>query len=270
MMVAVQALLPFVAALAAATPDSGHAFAVAVAKAGPRPAGSAAERRVHDQVRARFRAAGLRAGHDAFAVSGHGRSRNVLGVVDTPRRCLVILMAHADSMPATPGAEDNASGVGVLVAAASRLRAAGPACDTWLVATGAEERLYTGRPDHLGASALLRRLRRMGRLADVRLALSLDEVGRGRTMWLRSRSGLPAPAVLRAARGTGLAVRWVPDTGSGNSDHRELQLVGLPAAKLGVPSNPCRHEPCDRAGRLDAATFAAVGHLVDRLVRRPR
>ena len=56
-------------------------------------------------------------------------------------------MAHTDSMPAGPGAEDNASGLGVLAELArARLR---PRCTVWLVATGAEERLYTGSPDHL-------------------------------------------------------------------------------------------------------------------------
>ena len=34
-----------------------------------------------------------------------------------------------------------------------------PACDVWLVVTGAEERVYTGSKDHLGALALARRVR---------------------------------------------------------------------------------------------------------------
>ena len=95
-------------------------------------------------------------------------------------------MAHADTVPPSPGAEDNASGVGTLVALAPRLAALQPRCDVWLVATGAEERIYTGQPDHLGASALVRRVRARGRARDLRWALSLDEVGRGRAMWLRS------------------------------------------------------------------------------------
>jgi hypothetical protein len=60
-------------------------------------------------------------------------------------------------------------------------------------------------------------------------------------------------------------VRWVPDSGTGNSDHREFQLAGLPAAKLGVPSNPCRHEACDVPGRLQAATLRRVRQLLERL-----
>ena len=217
--------------------DPGYRFARSLALAGPRPAGSAAERRAHARVEARFRAAGLRIARDRFRVPGKGRSRNVVGIHDTPAQCLVVLVAHTDSVPPAPGADDNASGVGTLVALAPRLRAIEPACDVWLIATGAEERPYTGQPDHLGALAAVPRVRR--RRADLRFVLSLDEVGRGSTFHLRSRANRPRVEgrIVRAGRG---AVRWVADSGTGNSDHREFALAGLPAAKLGVPDDPCR------------------------------
>jgi hypothetical protein len=251
--------------MSAADPE-GYVFARDLARRGRRPAASAAEARAHAAVRAAFRRAGLRLGRDVFAVPGRGRSRNVIGVRDAPSRCLDVLMAHADSVPQTPGALDNASGVGALVALAPALAAAPPVCDTWLVATGAEERMYTGVPDHLGALALRRRLAALGRTADLRLGLSLDEVGRGRTLWLRSPVPAARPAVegrvLRAARGSGLRVRWVREAGTGNSDHRELHLAGLPAAKLGVPRNACWHAPCDTPGRLQPAAFGRLQRLL--------
>ena len=63
----------------------------------------------------------------------------------------------------------------------------------WLVATGAEERPYTKTPDHLGASALVTRLTKTNRLKDVKLALSLDEVGRGSRFDLHSTAPRRAP-----------------------------------------------------------------------------
>ncbi len=66
-----------------------------------------------------------------------------------------------------------------------------PACDVWLVVTVAEERPYTGRPNHLGASSLAARLKRTNRLEDVRMALSLDEVGRGTKFELHSTASAP-------------------------------------------------------------------------------
>jgi aminopeptidase YwaD len=251
---------------------TAYAFAVSLAGAGPRPAGGAGERRAHARVETRFRAAGLRIGHERFAVPGHGGSRDVLGIRDVPGRCLVVVMAHADTVPPAPGADDNGSGVGTLVALAPAL-ASGPAprCDVWLVATGAEERLYTRRPDHLGASALVRRLRRTGRLGDVRLALSLDEVGRGRTFHLHSTAAAPRQSVerriLTAAAGAKVGVRWVRDIGDAKSDHRELALAGAPAAKLGVPDEPCRHTACDTPDRLSRGAFARVLKVVWPLLR---
>jgi hypothetical protein len=255
-------------ALMGAAEDPGHAFARWLALAGPRPAGSAAERRAHRRVAAAFREAGLDVIQDGFAVPGKRRSRNVIGALDGPRACLWILMAHTDTVPPSPGAEDNASGVGALVALAPRLAALQARCDVWLVATGAEERIYTGQPDHLGASALVRHLRAGARARDLRWALSLDEVGRGRRLWLRSpaRRGFER-RVLAAARGSGMFVRWVADEGSGNSDHREFSLAGLTAGKLGVPDNPLRHTAADRAGRLREVTFRRVRRLLEALLQ---
>jgi hypothetical protein len=210
-----------------------------------------------------------------FRVPGRGRSRNVIGIRDTPRDCLRMVMAHADSVPGTQAANDNASGLGVVGALALRLPRVSPGCDVWLVATGAEERSYTESPDHLGALALARRVRARGGRSRLRWALSLDEVGRDRPFWLRSPA--PAPrrrverALLAAARRARVPVSWVRDSGSGNSDHREFELLGMPAAKLGVGAGgePCRHSPCDRAGRLDPRSLTLAGRLVERALRAP-
>jgi aminopeptidase YwaD len=216
-----------------------------------------------------FRDAGLRVAVQEFAVPGHGRSRNVIGTLDTPESCLRIAMAHADTTPNAPGANDNASGLGVVAALAGRLPATDPPCDVWLVATGAEERVHTGSPDHLGALALARRARSRGGHRRLQWALSLDEVGRDRPFWLRS----PKPAVrggvegvlLRAARREGVPLSWVRDDDTGNSDHREFELLGLPGMKVGVGAGgePCRHSPCDRPERLDPVSLRLARRLVE-------
>jgi aminopeptidase YwaD len=216
-----------------------------------------------------FRRAGLRVGTQEFRVPGRGRSRNTIGVLKTPRTCLRIVMAHSDTTPAGPGANDNASGLGVVAALAGRLRRIDPPCDVWLVATGAEERVYTGSPDHLGALALARRARARGGRRRLDWALSLDEVGRDRPFWLRSPVPLPRPGVerflLRVARRAGVPVTWVRDDTTGNSDHREFELLGMAGAKLGVGSGgePCRHLACDRAGRLDPVSLRLARRVAE-------
>jgi aminopeptidase YwaD len=256
---------------------SAYAATLHVARdIGPRPAGSRGELRAHRYAAARFRAAGLRVGYERFGVPGRGRSRDVVGVLDTPADCLTILMAHADSFPGRAGANDNASGVGVLVALASSLAAQArttPACDVWLAVTGAEERGVTGQSDHLGAQALVRRVTRLGRRGDLRIALSLDEVGRGGRFFVQSphpsaRRGVEG-RVLAAARTANATVRFSPDSASGNSDHREFELSGLPAAKLGPwqGAEPCRHTACDTWDRLDRRTLDAALRVAAGLAR---
>ena len=184
-------------------------------------------------------------------------------------------MAHADTTTAGPGANDNASGVGLVMRLADRLDRVRPACDVWLAATGAEERSYTGSADHLGALALARRVRRRGLSRRLRWALSLDEVGRGRDFWLRS----PARDVrrrvegqlLRAARRARTRVEWVRDDSTGNSDHREFELLGMPAMKLGAGAagEPCRHSACDVSARLQGGSFSRVRRTVEAALRTP-
>jgi hypothetical protein len=244
--------------------------ALRIAAGGPRPAAGRAEGRAHAFVARSFRRAGLRVGVQRFSVPGRGGSRNVIGVLDTPRSCLRIVMAHTDSTPNGPGANDNASGVGVVVALAPRLVRLRPHCDVWLVATGAEERVYTGSPDHLGALALARRARARGGRSRLRWALSLDEVGRNRPFWLRSparsRRSRVEGELLRAGRQVRVPVAWVRDDGSGNSDHREFGLLGQPAAKLGVGAGgePCRHMACDRPRRLDPHSLRLARRIAER------
>ena len=175
-------------------------------------------------------------------------------------------MAHTDSMPAGPGANDNASGVGVVAALAPRLRRIDPGCDVWLVATGAEERLYTGSPDHLGALALAKRFAARGAQPRLRWALSLDEVGRGPASGCARRPAARDAGV--EGQLTGPRVRWVRDESTGNSDHREFQLLGMPGMKLGgAHDEPCREKPCDRPGRLQSAALELARRIVERALR---
>ena len=161
--------------------------------------------------------------------------------------CLRVVMAHTDSMPAGPGAEDNASGLGVLAGLAPRLGAIDPRCAVWLVATGAEERLYTGSPDHLGALALARmRPARSG----CATALSLDEVGVDDALppALAGRRAAPRGRARAAARGPGgggadgLAARR---RARGTPTIASSSWPGCAAVKLGMLDNPCRHQACD-------------------------
>ena len=264
----------------AATPDRDAAYRAAVHLArdiGSRPAASQAELRAHRYVAQRFRRAGLSTTFTRFRVPnrGRGRSQNVVGAYDGPRRCLKIVMGHTDSVPAGPGAVDNASGVGVVVALADRLEKIRPYCDVWLVATGAEERPYTGQADHLGARRLVKHVRQERSARRLRYALSLDMVGRGGRFQLRAPHAAPRGSVerqlLRAGRRQDVRLRFKPDSGTGNSDHREFELAGLPGlvVQLWHGLEPCYHSGCDTWRRLERRSLRRVQRVAEDVLQRP-
>jgi hypothetical protein len=251
------------AAAALAAPGSvAHNFAVSVARDGPRPAGGRLEHRAHGRVAKRFTRAGLTVRVQRFSTP-RGRSRNVIGVWHGTRRCLRVVMAHADTVPPSPGADDNGSGLGMLVALAPRLAVVQPPCEVWLVATGAEERNYTGSPDHLGALTLTRIVPR----ARLRYALSIDEVGRGTRFRLRSPVPAPRKRVERELMRSW--IDWQRDDSTGNSDHREFELAGMRGVKIGVLDEPVRHTAADTPDRLQRRAFARVERVLEAVLRRP-
>jgi aminopeptidase YwaD len=264
------------ASVAPAQVSSPTAYDAAVhlsGKIGSRPEGGKGERRAHAYVADRFRAAGLEVGVSPFRVPGRPDSRNVIGRLDTPAGCLTILMAHTDSVPPGHGAIDNASGVGVLVELAPALASLQPPCDVWLVATGSEERQVTGLPYHAGAAALVKQVKAEGRTQDLRFALSVDEVGFGKRFSLRSpqpgiRAGVEG-AVLTAAGRANVTVRWSRDSASGNSDHREFELAGLPGMVLEVWKGvfPCHHMACDRPRLLQKAALDRALRIAEEVVK---
>jgi hypothetical protein len=259
---------------AGAEATSPYEAAIQISKRiGSRPSASANEARAHRYVGREFGDAGLQVSVDPFRVPGRGRSRNVIGVLDSPARCLEILMAHTDSVPPGLGADDNASGVGVLVGLAPGLAALKPDCDVWLVATGSEERVVIGTGYHVGAANLVKYVKSADRAQDLRYALSVDMVGRGRRFTLRSPQPTTRPAVedqmLAAANRAGVVLRWGRDSGQGNSDHREFELAGLPGAVIEVwrGIDPCHHEACDRPGRLQKPALNRVLRIAEQLVK---
>ncbi len=89
----------------------------------------------------------------------------------------LVLCLHADRTPFSPGANDNASGVGVILALAKRLVAEPLAhTEVWLAFTGCEEVAAYGMAAFLDAHA--------AELGDDALYVILDEVGLGRLVYL--------------------------------------------------------------------------------------
>ena len=212
-----------------------------------RPAGSAAERRVQGLVSRRLESFGYTVTSEAFALPRGGNSRNVVGTsAGVPR---VVVLAHADGVRGTSAANDNASGVAVLLELAHALRGRPGVV---VAALGAEERIETGSRYHLGSAAFVRSLSGSERRA-IRFAVSLDMVGVGTRLRVRGIEARPN----RSARLLIPATSYLRDR-LGQSDHAELTRAGIPAAWLQWREDRCWHGSCDTVARVRVANLQAA------------
>ncbi|MGH3015668.1 MAG: M28 family metallopeptidase, partial [Gaiellaceae bacterium] len=197
-------------------------WAAKIARIGPRPAGGANERRAREIVRRRLDTLGYAVRSQSFPLPNGRRSRNVIGQTPGPLR--VIIVAHIDGVHGTRAANDNASGVGVLLTVAQQLAGRN---GVLVAALGAEERMVTGSQWHLGSRRLTSSLTPTQK-AGVRLALSIDMVGVGTTLNIRGLEARPnrsARILLAAARRLGIRATYLRDTGQ--SDHDDLTRGGV-------------------------------------------
>ena len=263
-------LVPLVLALTtsaapAAEQVSGHrakAFAARLAALGPRPAGSATEARAGRLVAQELARLGYRPQVQSFSLPRGGRSRNIVARSPGPLRAIVV--AHLDGVAEGPAANDNGSGVAAMLEVARDLRGRG---GVLVAALGAEERVETGSPLHLGSARLVRGLSAADRRT-VRVALSLDMVGVGPTLNVRGIESSPnRSSRLALTRARVLRFPAVYRQDPGHSDHAELSRAGIPAAWIEWTWDTCWHQPCDRAHRLEPSKLAVAARLAMETVR---
>ncbi len=208
---------------------------------GPREATSAAYAAAADLVAARLSDLGFEVARQRFRVPAGqswgvpvpaGRTSNVVARLPggTGEGRHVLVGAHLDTVPQAPGAEDNASGVAVLLELARLAAADGTARPVTFVAFGAEEPRGPGDDGHHYGSRV--------------------HVDRGST---------PRLAAVVALDRVGAAGR-VPVCTGGLSPLRVRRELLAAADRVGVPARACvnrtsDHWPFEKAGR----TVARVG-----------
>jgi aminopeptidase YwaD len=170
--------------------------------------------------------------------------------------------AHLDTVPQAPGAEDNASGIGVLLATAEALAGHRTRLPVVLVAFGSEEpRGPTDADHHYGSTAYVAALSRAERRS-LRGMVALDRVGVGDVVPVGA-TGEPdaLTAELRAAaRRAG--VPTVIDTFQRSSDHWSFVQAGLPGVRLGGTSYPEYHTAGDVPPVIDPAQLERTARTV--------
>ena len=193
-----------------------------------------------------------------------GTSVNVIGTPPgfDPRRPHLVVGAHLDTVPQAPGAEDNASGIGVMLAAAAAASEARTRLPVVWVAFGAEEPRGEGDDDHhYGSRAYVAAMSGRERRA-MRGMVSLDRVGVGSTVPLGSaRESDPlARALMDAARRVG--ARAFLDPFQRSSDHWSFVRAGLPGARLGSTPYAGYHSAADVPSAIDSSQLGRTGRIL--------
>jgi hypothetical protein len=286
--------------LLAASFDAAAAnrHAAALAALGPHPAGSPRGRVAAEYVAAQLRAVGLdEVRLVEFSLDGR-RGTNVTGVVRGPGSEVVVVGSHHDTAPASPGAHEAGSGIGVLIEAA-RVLAAGRdrPCTLVFASWDAREPDASGEGRAAGARAYVRSLDSARR--DVAAAIVVSGAG-----WANGTPTLWTPATAEPQRPhvPVVAPRWLVATVLNGAAREGVSLavwsprlswVAQPVARVvraariegdapftqaGIPAvllkdaspeapYPFAGQPADVGGRIDEPSLHAMGRALLGAVR---
>ncbi len=257
-----------------------------------RRAGSDGERCAGDYIASEFRQLGLRplgANGSYFqevplasVVNPHapgGTGRNVIGLLEGSHRTLrqevVVIGAHYDHLglggvgslapdehgSVHNGADDNASGVAALIAAAKLLRQQRPARSVIFVAFSGEEIGLLGSAHYVAHPAVpLERTRAM---------LNLDMVGRleGDPLIVYGvGTAQEWEAILERANRGGIPLALRPD-GYGPSDHTSFYARDIPVLHFFTNTHADYHRPSDEWEKIDVPGVQRVASLVAAVTR---
>ena len=252
--------------------DSKRAFALLreQVEIGPRPAGSAASRRLAERLRRMLPRGRFE------RVPGHPGLRNVVGSLPG-RGKAVVVAAHYDTkkLSGFVGANDGAGGTAAVVELARQLRrakrpAGAPPLRFVLFdgeeAPGEDDEFY--EKGVRGSKAYAAR-----HAAELQSVILLDFVA-DRDLSIPRESGSDAALWdrLRAAAGRAGVGRYFPPgvVGEVQDDHTPFTRRGIPAIDLIDFTFPCWHRTCDDMTAVSERSLDASGEAVFELVRSLR
>ncbi len=241
---------------------------------GPREATSRNYAEAADWVERRFEGLGYRVRRSRVTVPAgnswgtpvrRGTSSNV--IAERPgfdrRARHVVIGAHLDTVPVAPGAEDNASGVAVMLELARLAAAEPPSVPVQFIAFAAEEPRGPGDAlHHFGSRQLVAELPSAERRA-ITAMVSLDRVGvradyvpvcRGGSEGTRLRA-----AIRSAGRDIDISTRACENR---TSDHWSYEKASIPAVRIGSVPYAGYHSRRDLPSVVNRGQLDRVGRLI--------
>ncbi len=225
-------------------------------KIGTRVRAKPAEWRASRYIARKFRSYGYETKVQKFSVDG-GTSRNVVAWWPGANRYGMVVGGHMDTARRSPGANDNASGVAVLLEMARISANRQPVRRVRFVAFGAEEYGTNGQ-HHNGSQVYVNRLGVEGRK---RLGgmVSIDMVGNGRPL-IAATTGMAPQVVARTVHNkmrdkVAMSYRITCDC----SDNGPFERAGIPAVFLWSGFEHNHHEPTDTVANLEPMDVRRTG-----------
>lgn len=238
---------------------------------GPRGGGTEAEKQAAEYLRGRLVALGLDARIEEFPLPNGTTSRNVVARIPGTSPTVLVLGAHMDTKPPSPGANDNASGCAALLEIA-RILAEHPAVATVEIVFFGSEETSGGDPNghHYGSRYRVSQMSAAER-ANTAGMISVDMIGYGTGFHSRTMGKGPttlSDMVLAQAQELGIAMTYLRDPGSsGWSDHEAFELAGMPVSWIEWRDDPVYHTAGDVSSHLSPGRVQTAGRVVLGTVR---
>jgi Zn-dependent M28 family amino/carboxypeptidase len=181
-------------------------------------------------------------------------SRNVVAKRSGAKPDSIVVGGHFDSVPGSPGANDNASGTAVMLEIARYFAERDYPLTLYFIAFGAEEIGLRG------SQRFVQQLTDASR-GELRAMLNLDMIGVGSRVRVSGDADLVAHARALAADDAVSTSTSNRGNGGGSSDHASFERAGIPALFFNAGPDPNYHSPRDRSEFIDLDKLSLIGRL---------
>ena len=210
------------------------------------------------------------AGGDSLTI----QSNNVIGLINNPGDGIIIVGAHydhlgyggvsslfrGDSAQVHNGADDNASGVAVMIQLAERLKARKMTRDVLFIAFSGEEEGLWGS-NYFSKNPTID-------LKNVTAMINLDMVGRldeQRGLAIHGVGTSPSwPDIINGANSDSLQL-ILRESGVGPSDHTSFYLQDLPVLHFFTGQHTDYHKPGDDADKINYEGMVKIAEMIERI-----
>jgi aminopeptidase YwaD len=181
------------------------------------------------------------------------QSRNVVSTMPSDSDDIVIMGAHFDTVPRSPGANDNASGVATVLTIAEQIADRNLPFELRVVFFGSEELGLFGSQHYLNSLT-------PDEAARVAFMINLDALGSGQ-LELFGDAGLVAAAQIIASD-LDIPVRRGVIPANSSSDHAPFEAAGIPILMLFGSDFTDIHSPQDTLDKIQPGILGAATAIV--------